>query len=62
MSGKSVRKGNMEAVNDMLGYAYTVRGKVEHGRQLAENWDFRHLMYIRQGINFFHRTEFIWIV
>ena len=40
----------MEAVNDMLGYAYTVRGKVEHGRQLAENWDFRHLMYIRQGI------------
>lgn len=30
----------MEAVNDMLGYAYTVRGKVEHGRQLGRKLGF----------------------
>lgn len=30
-----LRKGNMEDVNAMLGYAYTVHGKVEHGRKLG---------------------------
>ena len=30
----------MYAVNDMLGYAYTVRGKVEHGRQLGRKLGF----------------------
>ena len=37
---EELRKGNMEAVNDMLGYAYTVRGKVEHGRQLGRKLGF----------------------
>ena len=60
---EELRKGNMEAVNDMLGYAYTVTGKSRAWQSSwAENWDFRHLMYIRQRINFFHQTEFIWTV
>lgn len=37
---EELRKGNMEAVNDMLGYAYTVRGKVEYGRQLGRRLGF----------------------
>lgn len=37
---EELRRGNMEAVNDMLGYAYTVRGKVEYGKQLGRKLGF----------------------
>lgn len=37
---EELRKGNMEAVNEMLGYAYTVRGIVEHGRKLGRKLGF----------------------
>lgn len=37
---EELRKGNMEAVNDMLGYPYIVTGKVEHGKQLGRRLGF----------------------
>ena len=37
---EELRKGNMKAVNEMLGYPYTIRGKVEYGRQLGRRLGF----------------------
>lgn len=37
---EELRKGNMQAVNDMLGYPYTIRGKVEYGKQLGRRLGF----------------------
>lgn len=37
---EELRKGNMQKVNEMLGYAYTVRGSVEHGRKLGRKLGF----------------------
>lgn len=37
---EELKKGNMDAVNEMLGYPYTVRGKVEYGKQLGRRLGF----------------------
>lgn len=37
---EELRKGNMKAVNEMLGYTYSVRGTVEHGRKLGRKLGF----------------------
>lgn len=37
---EELRKGNMDAVNEMLGYPYTIRGKVEYGKQLGRTLGF----------------------
>ena len=37
---EELRKGNMQAVNEMLGYPYTVRGRVEYGKQLGRRLGF----------------------
>ncbi|MDY5846950.1 MAG: bifunctional riboflavin kinase/FAD synthetase [Bariatricus sp.] len=37
---EELRKGNMKAVNEMLGYPYTVDGTVEYGKQLGRKLGF----------------------
>lgn len=37
---EELKKGNLKAVNEMLGYPYTVRGKVEYGRRLGRRLGF----------------------
>lgn len=37
---EELKKGNMQAVNEMLGYAYTVKGTVEYGKQLGRKLGF----------------------
>ena len=37
---EELRAGNMKAVNEMLGYPYTVAGKVEYGKQLGRRLGF----------------------
>lgn len=37
---EELRKGNMKAVNEMLGYPYTVNGTVEYGKQLGRRLGF----------------------
>ncbi|NCB91685.1 MAG: bifunctional riboflavin kinase/FAD synthetase [Clostridia bacterium] len=35
---ESLQEGNIEKVNELLGYPYFVKGKVVHGRQLGRTW------------------------
>lgn len=35
---ETLREGNIEKVNRLLGYPYFVKGKVVHGRQLGRTW------------------------
>ena len=43
---EELEKGNMENVNQMLGYPYTISGRVEHGKQLGRTLGFTYLYKI----------------